>query len=204
MLFARAHRFSPLWPDDRDRELEAGLERLRTARASGDADQALSELREAVAARLEVGERIRKRLRDPRLVAELEPWLVCHAHETRNIGRALDLLAALNAGGTKSQRAMAFFGFEGGLTREPGNGRPLPLARVALDGPKGIRPLQADQNGRFSFDRVVPGEYRICAWTDIDPDLIADEASWEAAGCEEKVIPVAPDSEVEIDLTATP
>ena len=67
-----------------------------------------------------------------------------------------------------------------------------------------MRPLQADQNGRFSFDRVVPGEYRICAWTDIDPNLIADEASWEAAGCEEKVIPVAPDSEVEIDLTATP
>ncbi len=91
-----------------------------------------------------------------------------------------------------------------GTIHEPGSGQPLPLARVALDGPKGMRPLQADQNGRFSFDRVVPGEYRICAWTDIDPNLISEEASWEAAGCEEKVIPVAPDSKVEIDLTATP
>ena len=91
-----------------------------------------------------------------------------------------------------------------GTIHEPGTGQPLPLARVALDGAKGMRPLQADQNGRFSFDRVVPGEYRICAWTDIDPNLISEEASWEAAGCEEKVIPVAPDSEVEIDLTATP
>ena len=91
-----------------------------------------------------------------------------------------------------------------GTVHEPTTGRPLPHARVALDGDRGRLRVQSDQAGRFLFGKVIPGEYRICAWTDIAPEQIADENEWEQAGCENKIIPVDPESEVEIDLTAAP
>ncbi len=80
----------------------------------------------------------------------------------------------------------------------------LPHARVALDGASGVSSQIADQNGVFLFMRVVPGEYRICAWSDLRPELVAVEASWARAGCSEKIVTIKPDSEVEIDLTAAP
>ncbi len=89
-----------------------------------------------------------------------------------------------------------------GTIREPGTGRPLPLARVALKGSRGLRSEQADQTGRFQFGKVIPGKYQICAWADIRPEAVADEGSWEEAGCSNKTIPVAAESDVEIDLTA--
>ena len=90
-----------------------------------------------------------------------------------------------------------------GTIREPGAGRrPLPLARVAIKGSRGLRSGQADQTGRFQFDKVVPGEYQICAWADISPEVVADQGSWEEAGCSSKTFPVGAESDVEIDLTA--
>ena len=91
-----------------------------------------------------------------------------------------------------------------GTTRESRGGRPLPQARVALDGAGGKVLVQADQGGRFVFGKVVPGEYRICAWTDIPPDEVEDETRWEEAGCALKIISVEPESQVEIDLRAAP
>ena len=91
-----------------------------------------------------------------------------------------------------------------GQSCAPTTGRPLPHGRVALDGDGGRLRVQSDQAGRFLFGKVIPGEYRICAWADIAPERVADEAEWERAGCENKIIPIDPDSEVEIDLTAAP
>ena len=91
-----------------------------------------------------------------------------------------------------------------GTVHEPTTGRHLPHARVALDGDRGRLRVQSDQAGRFLFGKVIPGEYRICAWVDIAPERIDDETEWEQAGCEDKVIPIDPDSEIEIDLTAAP
>ena len=54
-----------------------------------------------------------------------------------------------------------------GTIREPGTGDPLALARVALRGASRLRSQQADQMGAFLFDKVIPGEYQICAWSDI-------------------------------------
>ena len=65
-----------------------------------------------------------------------------------------------------------------------------------------MRSGQADQTGRFQFDKVIPGEYQICAWADIPPEAVAGEGSWEEAGCADKTFPVAAESDVEIDLTA--
>ena len=91
-----------------------------------------------------------------------------------------------------------------GTVRDPGTTYPLPHARVALQGDRGDHVVQADQTGRFLFGKVIPGDYRICAWTDIAPEQVAEEAAWEAAGCAQKIIPIDPESEIEIDLRASP
>ena len=123
-LFARAHRFSPLWPDDREQALESGLERLRQAvDAGGDPSGVLAELRELVEERLEVGERVRKGMRDTRLVAEIAPWLASHRRESRRIEASLQLLETLFAPGPRSAKMFAFFGFEGRLALEPETGK---------------------------------------------------------------------------------
>ena len=89
-----------------------------------------------------------------------------------------------------------------GTIRDPNTREPLPHARVALDGDRGKLLAQADQAGRFLFGKVIPGEYRICAWADIPPEDVEREASWEKAGCEFKIIPIDAQSEIEIDLRA--
>ena len=91
-----------------------------------------------------------------------------------------------------------------GKIRSPHSSEPLPHARVALDGAVGKLSVLADQRGCFIFERVIPGEYRICAWSDIPVDEVEDEIRWEQAGCANKIIPVEPDSQVEIDLRAAP
>jgi hypothetical protein len=76
--------------------------------------------------------------------------------------------------------------------------------QVGLSGPSGFRTAQADQNGRFELDRIVPGEYRICAWSDSDAQAIYDEKTWAKAGAAVRKFEVEAGSEVEIDLTAVP
>lgn len=89
-----------------------------------------------------------------------------------------------------------------GTVRHPDSGGSLAGARVALDGERGTHLVRADEKGRFEFGMVAPGEYRICAWTDIAPEAVEDETNWERAGCESRFIPIDPESEIEIDLRA--
>ena len=91
-----------------------------------------------------------------------------------------------------------------GTVRDPATGNPLPHARVALEGKRGKHLVQADQAGRFLFGKVIPGEYRICAWADIAAEEVAADGVWERAGCEFKIIPIDAESEIEIDLRAAP
>ena len=76
--------------------------------------------------------------------------------------------------------------------------------RVALAGTLGMRSVQADQHGRFLFDHVVPGDYRICAWQDAVHEAVQSETLWRQAGPAVRTFPVEANSEVEIDLTAAP
>ena len=46
-----------------------------------------------------------------RLLDEIAPWLESHAAETRRMAAALDLLAALAAGGPRKDGVFAFFRF---------------------------------------------------------------------------------------------
>ncbi|MEO8601371.1 MAG: protein O-GlcNAcase [bacterium] len=117
-LFAAAHRFSPLLPDDRDGELETVIDTVRAAiAAGGDAPAAVASLQSALAARVAVAETLRAELADRDLATEIEPWLVSHRAESERMVAAADLLEMLCADVHAMQRVFAFFRLEGMLTR---------------------------------------------------------------------------------------
>lgn len=65
-----------------------------------------------------------------------------------------------------------------------------------------VRSLQTDQEGRFSFDKVQPGEYSIAAWAGVGDGEVRGDRMWDEAGAAVRVFPVEAGSEIEIDLTA--
>ena len=95
-------------------------------------------------------------------------------------------------------------GLVSGTVWNPETRRKVPNAQVALQGDRGTLVVQSDQAGRFVFGRVIPGEYRICAWANISPEEIEDDGSWQRGDCAFKHIPIAAASEIEIDLHAVP
>ena len=129
-LFARAHRFSPLLPNDRDTELEATFDRMRTCHADGQsAVGALSDLDAMLNARSSAASEIRTALDDRELAQELEPWLESYEAECLRMRIAVDLLSVFEtdssaSGSTGLTNAMdaffAFSRFEGRLTHVPG------------------------------------------------------------------------------------
>jgi hyaluronoglucosaminidase len=119
-LFARAHRYSPLCPEDRDTEIEAGLGKLRSCLGDGgDPGGPLSELRQLVAARLQVEERLRGGLLDTELLSEIAPWLASHQRESRCMDYALALIEVLLGSDLRSRKVLAFFHFEAALASQP-------------------------------------------------------------------------------------
>jgi len=119
-IFAEAHRFHASWPDDRDRELEAGLHSLRSQlERGGDVSDLLGELRRQVALRLGCAEELREGLSDTQLRQEIEPWIEAHARETRRIQAALDGLDRILSGPTSSDRCAGLLGLGFRLTLEP-------------------------------------------------------------------------------------
>ncbi len=119
-LFARAHRFSPLSSDDRDRELETLFAALRRAIAEErDAKPELARLREALTARAGVADALLSGLSDRRLAAEIEPWIESHACETRRMAAVIDFLTALLEGERRKEQVFAFLALEARLSREP-------------------------------------------------------------------------------------
>jgi hyaluronoglucosaminidase len=120
-LFAEAHRFSPQWPDDRDRELEVALEGLRRGlRAGAEVAGDLDALGVALEARATASGTLPERLVDRSLAAELEPWLVAHGIETRRMQAALRALRTLLAAdASRMSQTFALFGLEAALASEP-------------------------------------------------------------------------------------
>jgi hyaluronoglucosaminidase len=119
-LFARAHRFSPLWPHDRDGELEDAFATLASSLEAGeDLLPYVSELARRVEARSTAAARVREGLRDRALCAELEPWLAAHATETRRLAAAVDALRGLLRASEPMDRLRAFMTLEIRLAREP-------------------------------------------------------------------------------------
>ncbi len=74
--------------------------------------------------------------------------------------------------------------------------------RVALRGRNGVTSVQADQDGQFLFERVIPGEYEICAWAKADRNFVKRDEIWVEAGKAVRAFPVDPGAGIEIGLTA--
>ena len=74
--------------------------------------------------------------------------------------------------------------------------------RVGLKSEDGTRSVLADQNGLFAFRNVIPGSYKICAWSNLGEAEVPAEKVWEQAGSAVRAFDVEPGMEIEIDLTA--
>lgn len=154
-IFASAHRFSPLSPDERDPDLEPITRALMRAIERGahvESTSALAALRTALDERRTAAGTIREGLVDRALAAEIEPWLDSHETETRILVEATDLLAALVADAPAMKLALAFFRMEGRLTRI------APAKRTSYGPRRVIHPQLAsleDDGARFSSDPVL-------------------------------------------------
>lgn len=73
---------------------------------------------------------------------------------------------------------------------------------VGVRGSTMRRGMQADEDGRFAFDKLPPGDYEVAAWSKPGIDVQNDEV-WTTAGSINKV-QLEPGFDVEINLTATP
>jgi hyaluronoglucosaminidase len=117
-LFAAAHRFSALLPDDRDAGLERAFVALRDAlRAGREASRELGELASAIEARRGAADEIRTGLHDRALAREIEPWLEAHRDESERMRAAVELLEKLAGEAPSLQKVLAFFTLEGRLER---------------------------------------------------------------------------------------
>jgi hyaluronoglucosaminidase len=117
--FAQAHRFSAIWPEHRDSELEAAFRALSAACDRGaDASVPLAGVRALLDVRAQAAPRLRADLADRALAAEIEPWLASHERETRRMRAATDALTALAGEGPLAERTLAYLRFEGRLSRE--------------------------------------------------------------------------------------
>ena len=93
-----------------------------------------------------------------------------------------------------------------GAVRVAGEGRQREAAShflVAMRGDRGRHNSQADDAGAFLFDKVIPGEYQIAAWSDPKTD-INDESSWDERRANVRTIKVEGGFEMEVSLTVEP
>lgn len=130
-LFAHAHRFSPLSPDDRDRELEAAVVELQNAiDEHRDPAIQLARLREWLSERADANLAVRKGI-EPKLGVEITPWLESHAAETRRMLAAVECLTEIVEAKLAKQRVFALLALESKLSREP-------IPSVASYGPRRV------------------------------------------------------------------
>ncbi|MGH0037418.1 MAG: protein O-GlcNAcase [Myxococcota bacterium] len=119
-LFAAAHRSSALDPEDRDRELEAAWRPLAEELSAGAPSPATCEAVSALLeARAGAAESLRRDLEDTSLGDEIAPWLAAHETETRRMRAAVRAVSGMLQAPDRLARALAFFAFEGQLTRLP-------------------------------------------------------------------------------------
>ena len=91
-----------------------------------------------------------------------------------------------------------------GRVKADAGGGAAPHFLVAIRGPHGVDSVQADQQGRFVFDKAPPGDYQIGAWAGASAAAVRADAVWDRAGRAVREFSVEPGAEIEIELTAVP
>ena len=96
------------------------------------------------------------------------------------------------------------FGEVRGVVRPPSEDADSGPFVVALrDGGGKVVSIQTDTGGEYSFTKLLPGDYQICAWADASVNPQSEQA-WQAAGSAAKRFPIATGDQTEILLTAKP
>lgn len=96
------------------------------------------------------------------------------------------------------------FGEVRGIVRPPAEDAGTGPFMAALRDEAGkVISLQTDTEGQYSFLKLLPGDYQICAWADASVDPRNDQA-WKTAGAAVKSFPIAAGDQIEILLTAKP
>ena len=71
---------------------------------------------------------------------------------------------------------------------------------VAVRGPATVA-AQTDNEGGFVFEGLIPGAYRIAAWSSLGVD-VEDDAAWRELGAAVRELELEPGFDVEVELTA--
>ncbi len=96
------------------------------------------------------------------------------------------------------------FGEVRGVVRLPTeDARSGPFVVALRNGAGKVISIQTDTAGGYSFAKLLPGDYQICAWADAAVNPQNDEA-WKTAGTAVKRFPITAGDQTEILLTAKP
>ena len=108
----------------------------------------------------------------------------------------------VSAGGSELELVLASnFGRVSGVIVDSTRER-LPHGAAAVEGPRGLHVALADQNGFFLFERLVPGDYRVCTWRGETHAGAYNVSAWPS-DCLGKRFTVDPGAEIELSLTAS-
>ena len=80
----------------------------------------------------------------------------------------------------------------------------IPQEKVRRDQPSYYRSMATDQHGAFAFRILIPGEYKVYAWEDIETGAYLDPAFVKPVEAKGQTVRVEEDAHPEIKLIAIP
>lgn len=78
------------------------------------------------------------------------------------------------------------------------------VAPDSVNQPSLYRSTVTDAAGRYRFEQVPPGDYKVFSWEDVEPDIWFDAAFMTSLGDLGKAVHIAEGSHGELDVTAIP
>jgi hypothetical protein len=96
-----------------------------------------------------------------------------------------------------------------GVVNNEGNSKPTLGARVVLlpvpgNRPELVKTAVTDQYGRFAISGLVPGNYKIFAWEDLEPNIYFDPSFMEQYEPQGLPLRVDQDSRITLNVKSLP
>jgi protocatechuate 3,4-dioxygenase beta subunit len=103
-------------------------------------------------------------------------------------------------------------GLMSGAVQNPNTGQPAPGATVVLvpqqkelrDKAQSYRITTTDQNGSYTLNSLVPGEYRVFAWEDIEPGAYLDPDFLKPVESKSEAVTIRESDQKTVSLTLIP